>query len=138
MGFTEPTPIQEQAIGPALAGKDIIGVAQTGTGKTAAFVVPTLSNILDTEFNGKVQSLIIVPTRELAVQIDQNIQGLGYYGGISSIPIYGGGDGAEYDKEKKALKEGADIVVATPGRLISHLNFDYADFSGIQTLILDE
>lgn len=138
MGFSEPTPIQEQAIGPALAGKDIIGVAQTGTGKTAAFVVPTLSNILDTEFNGKVQSLIIVPTRELAVQIDQNIQGLGYYGGISSIPIYGGGDGAEYDKEKKALKEGADIVVATPGRLISHLNFDYADFSGIQTLILDE
>ena len=87
MGFSEPTPIQEQAIGPALAGKDIIGVAQTGTGKTAAFVVPTLSNILDTEFNGKVQSLIIVPTRELAVQIDQNIQGLGYYGGISSIPI---------------------------------------------------
>lgn len=138
MGFEQPTPIQEQAIGPTLDGRDIIGVAQTGTGKTAAFVVPAISRILDTEFNGKVQALIIVPTRELAVQIDQNIQGLGYYGGISSIAIYGGGDGAEFDREKKALKEGADIVVATPGRMISHLNMGYADFSGIQFLILDE
>lgn len=138
MGFSEATPIQEQAIGPALEGRDIIGVAQTGTGKTAAFVVPTLSRILDTPFNGKVQALIIVPTRELAVQIDQNIGGLGYYGGVSSIAIYGGGDGAEFVKEKKALKEGADIVVATPGRMISHLNMGYADFSGIQFLILDE
>ena len=138
MGFVDATPIQEQTIVPSLEGRDIIGVAQTGTGKTAAFVVPTLSRIMDTPFNGKVQALIIVPTRELAIQIDQNIQGLGYHGGISSIAIYGGGDGAEFVREKKALKEGADIVVATPGRMISHLNMGYADFSGIQFLILDE
>lgn len=138
MGFEQPTPIQEQAIAPVLDGDDVIGIAQTGTGKTAAFVVPTISRILDEAYNGKVRALIIVPTRELAVQIDNNIQGLGYHGGISSIAIYGGGDGSEFDREKRALQEGADIVVATPGRLISHLNMGYVDFKSLDFLILDE
>ncbi len=137
MGFEEATPIQEQAIPETLAGKDILGIAQTGTGKTAAFVIPTMKKILESD-RSKINALIIVPTRELAKQIDQAIQGLGYFAGITSMAIYGGGDGNEFNKEKKALSQGADIIVATPGRLLSHLRMGYADFSHLETLIFDE
>ena len=138
MGFEKPTPIQEQAIPICLSGNDMIGIAQTGTGKTAAFVLPTIHKILSTPSEGKIKTLIIVPTRELAVQIDQAIEGFAYFTGISSMAIYGGGDGKEFNQEKTALTSGIDIVIATPGRMISHLNLGYVDFSQLQTLILDE
>lgn len=138
MGFEKPTPIQEQAIPICLGGKDMIGIAQTGTGKTAAFVLPTIHKVLSTPDESKIKTLIIVPTRELAVQIDQAIEGFAYFTGISSMAIYGGGDGKEFKQEKTALTSGIDIVIATPGRMISHLNLGYVDFSQLQTLILDE
>lgn len=137
MGFEEPTPIQDQAIPEILAGKDLIACAQTGTGKTAAFLLPIMSRIAETARDG-ISALIIVPTRELAIQIDQQIQGIGYNLGITSYAIYGGGDGDDWDSQKKAIKDGADIIVATPGKLISHLNMGYVNFSGVKHLILDE
>ncbi|MCB0762429.1 MAG: DEAD/DEAH box helicase [Flavobacteriales bacterium] len=137
MGFEKPTPIQEQAVPVALEGKDIIGIAQTGTGKTAAFLLPTMSRILQGDRKG-IGALIIVPTRELAIQIDQAIEGLGYFAGISSMAIYGGGDASEFSQEKKALTSDTDIIVATPGRMMSHLNLGYADFSHLKCFILDE
>ncbi len=137
MGFKEATPIQEQAIPIILNGSDLIACAQTGTGKTAAFLLPILDLIAD--FPGGVTStLIIVPTRELAMQIDQQVQGIGYTMGINSIAIYGGGDGDDWGQQKIALTQGADIVVATPGKLISHLNLGYVKFDTIKFLILDE
>lgn len=139
MGFKEPTPIQQQAIPEILAGKDLIACAQTGTGKTAAFLLPTLNKIASNpNRSNKVNTLIIAPTRELALQIDQQIEGFGYFLGVSSLPVYGGGSGAGWDQQKKAFKMGADIIVATPGRLISHINLGYVDLSGVQHLILDE
>lgn len=137
MGFETPTPIQEKSIPIILEGKDVIGIAQTGTGKTAAFLLPTMSYIQNNP-GDHIHALIVVPTRELAMQIDQAISGFGYFAGISSMAIYGGGDASEFSQEKKALKEGVDIVVATPGRLISHLNLGYVDFGKLNTLILDE
>lgn len=137
MGFEEATPIQEMSIPETIQGKDILGIAQTGTGKTAAFVIPTMKKILESD-RSKINALIIVPTRELAKQIDQAIQGLGYFAGITSMAIYGGGDGKEFIKEKKALSQGADIIIATPGRLLSHLRMGYTDFSHLQVLIFDE
>ncbi|MEX2512696.1 MAG: DEAD/DEAH box helicase [Cyclobacteriaceae bacterium] len=137
MGFEKPTPIQEQAIPIIMAGKDIIATAQTGTGKTAAFILPILNRI--TKHPGKgVKALIIAPTRELAIQIDQQIQGLAYFLGVSSIPIYGGGDGNTWEQQKKALEMGAEIVVATPGRLIALLAGGKVNFDSIEHLILDE
>lgn len=139
MGFTQPTPIQQQAIPEILKGKDMIACAQTGTGKTAAFLLPTLNKIAsDPNRNNKVNTLIIAPTRELALQIDQQIEGFGYFLGVSSLPVYGGGSGAGWDQQKKAFKLGADIIVATPGRLISHINLGYVDLSQVEHLILDE
>lgn len=138
MGFQEATPIQSQAIPAVLDGRDLMGVAQTGTGKTAAFLLPTIDRILDTADNGKVKALIIVPTRELATQIDQAVEGFGYYAKVTSLAIYGGGSGHDFAREKKALKEGADIIIATPGRLLSHLNLGYVDLSELMALILDE
>jgi superfamily II DNA/RNA helicase len=135
MGFKNATPIQEQAIPQIIAGRDLIACAQTGTGKTAAFLIPVLNAISKDKDKG---ALIIVPTRELAIQIDQQIQGLGYFLGISSLAIYGGGDGSEWDKQKKSLKEGINIIVATPGKLLSHINLGYANFTNIDFLILDE
>lgn len=137
MGFEKATPIQEQAIPPILEGKDLIACAQTGTGKTAAFLLPIIDRLQgkDTDY---VDALIIVPTRELAVQIDQQLEGFAYFTGISSIPIYGGRDGQSFEDEKKALKLGANIIVATPGRLIAHLNLGYVKFNKLQHLILDE
>jgi superfamily II DNA/RNA helicase len=137
MGFKEATPIQEQAIPIILGGNDLIACAQTGTGKTAAFLLPILDLIADMP-GGETSTLIIVPTRELCMQIDQQVQGIGYTMGINSIAIYGGGDGDNWGQQKTALTKGADIVVATPGKLISHLNLGYVKFDTIKFLILDE
>ena len=137
MGFKEATPIQEQAIPIILDGHDMIACAQTGTGKTAAFLLPVLDLIADLP-GGETSTLIIVPTRELAMQIDQQVQGIGYTMGIHSIALYGGGDGDEWGQQKTALTKGADIIVATPGKLISHLNLGYVKFDTIEFLILDE
>ncbi len=138
MGFKSPTPIQAEAIPHILGKRDVLGIAQTGTGKTAAFLLPTMDRILDTPDNGKVKALVVVPTRELAMQIDQATEGFGYYTGVSSLAIYGGGSGKEFSREKKALEEGADIVIVTPGRMLSHLNLGYVDLSELEFLILDE
>lgn len=137
MGFSKPTPIQELAIPIILKGKDIIACAQTGTGKTAAFLLPILHKltIRPTEH---VNALIVVPTRELAIQIDEAFQGFAYFTPASAIAIYGGSDGKSFDQEKKALTQGANIIIATPGRLISHLNMGYVKFNHIEHLILDE
>lgn len=137
MGFKNATPIQEQAIPVVLSGKDLIGCAQTGTGKTGAFLLPVLSKISKGSTK-KINTLIIVPTRELAVQIDQQATALSYFSGISTIPVYGGGSGMAFDQEKQALSSGADIIIATPGRLIMHMNQNYVDFSELKHLILDE
>lgn len=137
MGFEETTPIQERTIPETLKGRDIIGCAQTGTGKTAAFVVPILHMLAQNEIDG-IGALVIVPTRELAIQIDQQIQGLGYFISVNSLAVYGGGDGSDWETQKSALKQGADIIVATPGKLISHMNMGHIQFKGLRHLILDE
>jgi superfamily II DNA/RNA helicase len=137
MGFRETTPIQEKAIPVILSGRDLIACAQTGTGKTAAFLLPIMNHISEKR-PSHTHTLILVPTRELAIQIDQQIQGLAYTLNITSIAVYGGGDGSGWDQEKEALSKGADIIVATPGRLISHLNQGYVKFSQIEVLVLDE
>jgi len=138
MGFEEATPIQEQAIPAILDKKDMIACAQTGTGKTAAFILPVLNELLKEEEQHKTRVLVIVPTRELALQIDQQIQGFSYFTNAESIAIYGGGTGSEWEQQKKALTRGSEIVVATPGKLISHLNMGYVKFDDIKYLILDE
>lgn len=138
MGFHKPTPVQEQAIPIILAGKDIIASAQTGTGKTAAFVLPLIHRILENPAPGKIRALVIVPTRELAVQIDQQIQGLSYFTSVSSIPIYGGSDASVFSQEKTALTSGVEVVIATPGRFISHLNLGYVNLKELDILVLDE
>ena len=138
MVFETPTPIQEQAIPAIMQGKDVIACAQTGTGKTAAFVLPILNAICKRGSSEKVSTIVIVPTRELAIQIDQQVEGLSYFTNATSIAIYGGGDGKSFDSEKKALVTGADIVICTPGRFISHLSMGYFDTSGVKHFILDE
>ena len=137
MGFVEATPIQEQAMPIILENHDLIACAQTGTGKTAAFLLPVLHKIYTGQTKG-VNTLVIVPTRELALQIDQQVEAMAYFLGVSSLAVYGGGDKQEWDKQKKALIKGADIVIATPGRLIAHLNMGYCDFKSVQHLVLDE
>ncbi|HTA81611.1 MAG TPA: DEAD/DEAH box helicase [Bacteroidia bacterium] len=137
MGFKQPTPIQEQAIPIILANRDIIACAQTGTGKTAAYLLPLISKIIKSK-SETVNTLIIVPTRELAIQIDEAIQGFTYFAPVSALAIFGGNDGASYERERKALIHGANIIIATPGRLISHLNMGYVKFDKIEHLVLDE
>lgn len=137
MGFTDATPIQEQAIPVIKQNKDLIACAQTGTGKTAAFLLPILDKLTGRETEG-INTLIIVPTRELAVQIEQQVQGLSYFISVGSIAIYGGGDGKNWEEQKTALKEGTDILVATPGKLISHLKLGYVNIKNLEHLILDE
>ncbi|MCU0473039.1 MAG: DEAD/DEAH box helicase [Bacteroidales bacterium] len=137
MGFSEATPIQEKAIPVIMSGRDLIACAQTGTGKTAAFLLPIMNHISEKR-PSHTHTLILVPTRELALQIDQQIQGLAYTLNITSLAVYGGGDGNGWDQEKAALSKGADIIVATPGRLISHLNQGYVKFNQIEVLVLDE
>jgi ATP-dependent RNA helicase RhlE len=137
MGFETATPIQIGTMPEIMAGKDLIACAQTGTGKTAAYLLPILNKLMISGNKG-INTLIIVPTRELAIQIDQQIQGFSYFANVNSIAIYGGGDGNSWDQEKKVLTSGADFVVATPGKLISHLNLGYVKFDALQHLILDE
>ncbi|HEY5691648.1 MAG TPA: DEAD/DEAH box helicase [Cyclobacteriaceae bacterium] len=137
MGFTKPTPVQEEALPMILDGKDIIASAQTGTGKTAAFLLPILDKISRQE-NHHINTLVLVPTRELALQIDQQVEGFGYFVGVSSISVYGGGSGATWDQQRKALESGADIIIATPGRLIAHLASGVINFNNLQHLVLDE
>jgi len=137
MGYEKATPIQEQSIPVILEGKDLIACAQTGTGKTAAYLLPILEFIYNKQTR-ETNTLIIVPTRELAIQIDQQVQGLAYTLDVTSISIYGGGDGDDWGQQKTALTKGADIIVATPGKLISHLNLGYVKFDKIEHLILDE
>ena len=137
MGFEQATPIQEQSIPELIKGRDMVGCAQTGTGKTAAFLIPVIEHVLKSKNTG-VKALVIAPTRELAIQIDQQLQGLGYFGGVSSIAIYGGKDGTSWDFEKSSLQGGADVIICTPGRLIAHMGFSYVNFEKLECLILDE
>ena len=138
MGYETPTPIQEKAIPAILEGKDVIGSAQTGTGKTAAFLLPLTQRIISSPQEHKTRALVIVPTRELAMQIDQQMEAFSYFTPVSSIAVYGGGDGQLYAREKKALSEGTEMVICTPGRMIAHLNSSYVDFTGVKYLVLDE
>ena len=138
MGIDKPTPIQSQAIPEIILGKDILGIAQTGTGKTAAFLLPVIQKITEETNRKNISALIIVPTRELATQIDQAIAAYGYFTDISSMPIYGGGDGKIFNQERHAIESGIDIIVATPGRLNMHINLGYVNFSELKFIILDE
>lgn len=137
MGIRTPTPIQERSIPIIMQQKDLIACAQTGTGKTAAYLLPILNKIIHAE-KRHLNTLIIAPTRELAQQIDQQIEGFGYFLGISSISIYGGGDGATWDQQRRALEEGADIIIATPGRLIALLATGKIILDHLEHLVLDE
>jgi superfamily II DNA/RNA helicase len=136
--YETATPVQQQVIPPIIAGKDVIASAQTGTGKTAAFLLPVMDRLLKNHVDGQVGALIIVPTRELAIQISQHMEGLSYFTHLSSIAIYGGNDAQNFVAEKKALQAGADIIVCTPGRMIAHMNMGYVNLKGLQFLILDE
>jgi superfamily II DNA/RNA helicase len=137
MGFNKPTPIQQQAIPIIMHNKDLIACAQTGTGKTAAFLLPVINKLIQTpgEF---IHTLVIVPTRELAIQIDEALQGFAYFAPLSHIAIYGGTGGISFEQEKKALSQGANIIIATPGRLIAHFNMGYVKIDKLEHLILDE
>ena len=137
MGFETATPIQEKVIPVILDNRDLIACAQTGTGKTAAYVLPVLNKLIDQKRHG-VDTLIIVPTRELAIQIEQQIQGFSYFISAGSIAIYGGGDGMDWETQKNALKKGVDIVIATPGKLLSHLKTGDVKFEHIRHFVLDE
>jgi superfamily II DNA/RNA helicase len=136
--YETATPVQEQVIPPILSGRDVIASAQTGTGKTAAFLLPVMNQLLLHPVTDSVGALILVPTRELAIQISQHVEGLSYFTNLSSIAIYGGSDAQNFVAEKKALQLGADIVVCTPGRLIAHLNMGYVNFKQLKFLVLDE
>lgn len=139
MNFRECTPIQEQAIPVLLEGHDLIGIAQTGTGKTAAYLLPVLDKLSDGGYpENAVNCLIMVPTRELAQQIDQQIEGFSYFTNISGTAVYGGNDGIRFEQEKRGFAMGTDIVVATPGRLISHISLGNIDLSKVSFFILDE
>jgi ATP-dependent RNA helicase RhlE len=137
--YDTATPVQEQVIPHILAGKDIIASAQTGTGKTAAFLLPLIHRMLgEVHDPHSITALVIVPTRELAIQIAQHLEGLSYFTSISSIPIYGGGDGNAFVQEKKALTMGADFVVCTPGKMMSHIKMGYVKLDNLKYLVLDE
>lgn len=137
LGFETPTEVQQQVIPKIFEGKDLIACAQTGTGKTGAFVLPILNKLIGKQ-SKHTDTLIIVPTRELAIQIEQQIQGLGYFLSTSSIAVYGGGTGKDWESQKKALNQGVEIVVATPGKLLTYLNMGYMKFSNLNHLVLDE
>jgi superfamily II DNA/RNA helicase len=137
MGYVRPTPVQEAAIPIIMQGRDLIASAQTGTGKTAAFILPILNKLTGKTVH-ELNTLIVVPTRELALQIDQQIHGFSYFLDVRSLSAYGGGSGSDWEQEKTALTQGTDIVVATPGKLISHLNLGYVNTDHLEHLILDE
>ena len=136
MGYEKPTPVQEMTIPIILENHDLIACAQTGTGKTAAYILPLLNKIV-VEHTRHLNTLVIAPTRELALQIDQQVEGFAYFLGVSSLSVYGGSDGATWDQQRKAMESGADIIVATPGRLISLLAMGKMDFSHLRHLVLD-
>lgn len=138
MRFGECTPIQEQAIPVIFEKRDLIAVAQTGTGKTAAYLLPVIDMLADEPAPESVSCIVMAPTRELAQQIDRQLEGFSYYLPISSVAIYGGTDGKEFARQQKGLKNGADVVIATPGRLIAHLQLGGIDLSKVQYFILDE
>ena len=140
MNFIETTPIQEHSIPPILEGRDVLGVAQTGTGKTAAYLLPILSKLQDGGYpTDAINCIIMSPTRELAQQIDQAMQGFSYYlPDVSSVAVYGGNDGIRYEQEKRSMQSGADVIIATPGRLISHISLGNVDLSKVSFFILDE
>ena len=140
MHFEEMTPVQEKCIPEILDGHDLIGVAQTGTGKTAAYLLPILSMLDDGGFpKDAINCIVMAPTRELAQQIDQAMQGFGYYlEGVSSVAVYGGNDGTRFDQEMRGLKMGADVIIATPGRLLSHIRMGHVDLSRLSFFVLDE
>ena len=137
--YQQATPIQEQVIPHILEGKDVIAFAQTGTGKTAAFLLPLINRMLTqgTDPNG-INCMVIVPTRELAVQIAQHLEGLSYFTSVSSIAVYGGGDGNTFVQEKKALSMGADFVICTPGKMMAHIKMGYVKLDSLKYLVLDE
>lgn len=137
-GYETATPVQEQVIPHILAGKDIIASAQTGTGKTAAFLLPIVHKIITAPNHDHINALIIVPTRELAIQIAENLEGLSYFTPISSIAVYGGSSGGSFVQERQALSAGADIVICTPGRFIGHLAMGYVKLKQLDYLVLDE
>jgi ATP-dependent RNA helicase RhlE len=138
-GYETATPVQEQVIPLVLEGKDIIASAQTGTGKTAAFLLPLINKIItDPLVDHTNTALVIVPTRELAIQIAQHMEGLSYFTSVSSIAVYGGGDGNAFVQEKKALSHGADVVICTPGKMMAHIKMGYVKLDGLKYLILDE
>ena len=139
MNFRECTPVQEHTIPVLLEGKDLIGVAQTGTGKTAAYLLPVLNQLSKGGYPAdSINCIVMAPTRELAQQIDQQMEGFSYFMPVSSVAVYGGNDGIRFEQEKKGLTLGADVVIATPGRLISHLSLGYVDLSKVSFFILDE
>ena len=139
MNFFETTPVQEATIPLLLEGRDMIGCAQTGTGKTAAYLLPIINRLSRGEGDpNKVNALIMAPTRELAIQIEQQVEGFSYFLPISSVAIYGGTDGIAWEQQRRGMDKGADIVIATPGRLISLLNLQQADLSGVHYFVLDE
>src|SRR5690606_22456369 len=137
MGYRAPSPIQQQAIPVIMEGDDLIACAQTGTGKTAAFVLPVLHKILQLPADG-INTLILVPTRELAIQIDQQIDAISYFIDVRSMPIYGGGSGEKWVQQKKALTSGVDMIIATPGRVLAQIRVGGIDFSELKHFVLDE
>ncbi|HAN77603.1 MAG TPA: ATP-dependent RNA helicase, partial [Bacteroidales bacterium] len=137
MGFDEATPIQEQAIPVILEGRDLIGSAQTGTGKTGAFLIPIINRIISTENTNKIKALIIVPTRELAMQIDRQMEGLSYFAPVKSTAVYGGRDGTSFSNEKQYIQDGVEVLICTPGKFLVHLNLGYVDLSDLEFLVLD-
>jgi superfamily II DNA/RNA helicase len=137
MRFEEATPVQQDTIPIIMTGKDLIACAQTGTGKTAAYLLPVLNELVQRK-DVNTTTLVLVPTRELAIQIDQQLQGFSYFLPVTSIAVYGGNDAGLWEQQKRALISGANVIVATPGRLIQHLTMDYFKFSTLKHLILDE
>jgi superfamily II DNA/RNA helicase len=137
IGFENATPVQEQAIPHILQHKDVLACAQTGTGKTAAFLLPIIHHLV-TEPNKGIDTIILEPTRELAIQVDQQLEGLSYFAGVSSLAVYGGRDGQSMETEMRALKGGADIIVATPGRFLAHLQMGYVNLDTVKHFVLDE
>ncbi len=137
IGFKQATVVQQQAIPAIMQHRDVIACAQTGTGKTAAYLLPVIHHITQ-QPDAHIKCVIIAPTRELAVQIDQQIEGLAYFTGVSSKPVYGGNDASSFDREMQSLKEGADIIVATPGKFMTHLNLGYVKLDKVGFFILDE
>lgn len=139
MNFDECTPIQEQSIPLALEGRDLIAVAQTGTGKTAAYLLPVIDSLAGGGYpEDAINCVVMSPTRELAQQIDRQMEGFSYYLPVNSLAIFGGTDGPEFARQQRGLKMGADVVIATPGRLLAHLQMGYVDLSRVSFFILDE